>query len=343
MNQKTPDNSTVTPSRNKILWLSIVQGWAILLVVIGHVNGFTYSDVPGEFYAASEWIHRFCYSFHMPLFMFVSGALLYYSRLSKRWKVADLYKDKLKRLLIPYICFTIVAFVIKAPLASMTKRGMDISVSGLTNAFFDPANGPLGELWFIGTLLWLMFMYPLYRTILKSVWTEIILLAVTLIPLIFGMNLDVKGWFNISGVPNYAFYFVAGMLFFKYNLIRVFERSIWAVVAVTALYAVGFLAADDNPVTATLGILMSFGWGVRVAGKLNLFSSFRDHSFQIFLIGLFPQMLVEMVLWSRFHSEMTLLPFYILSCMLALYSGVLLGKVGSRLPSKYLRWGLGLK
>lgn len=337
-------STSVAPSPDKILWLSIVQGWAILLVVIGHVNGFTYSGEPGEFYPLSEWVHRFCYSFHMPLFMFVSGALLYYSRIAKGWKVGSLYKDKLKRLLLPYICFTVIAFLIKAPLASVTKRGMDISAAGFLNALFDPANGPLGELWFIGTLLWLMFMYPLYQTMLKSLWTEVILLAVTLVPFIFGMETNVKGWLNISGVPQYAFYFVAGMLFFKYNGIRVFERSIWAAVAATVLYAGCFLLLPDgNLITATLGILMSFGWGVRIAGKLNLFSSFRDHSFQIFLVGLFPQMFVELVLWSRFHSEMALLPFYIVSCLLALYSGVLLSKMASRLPCKYLRWGFGLK
>lgn len=329
---------------NKILWLSIVQGWAILLVVIGHVNGFTYSDVPGEFYPFSEWVHRFCYSFHMPLFMFVSGALLYYSRLSRGWKVSALYKDKLKRLLIPYVSFTIIGFLIKAPLSTMTKRGMDVSVGGFLKALFDPGNGPLAELWFVGTLMWLMFMYPVYKTMLRSVWSEVILLAVTLLPYIFGLHLNVSGWMNVSGVADFAFYFVAGMLFFKYNLIRIFERSIWPVIAITCLYVACFLFLPGlKVVTALLGILMSFGWGVRIAGVIDLFSTFRDHSFQIFLVGIFPQMLVELVLWTRFHGELMVLPFYILSCLLALYSGVLVSKLGSRIPNKYIRWCIGLK
>ena len=162
-------SDSASRSSDKLLWLSIVQGWAILLVVIGHVSGYTYSGEPGELYPASDWIHRFCYSFHMPLFMFVSGALLYYSRLSKGWKVSALYKDKLKRLFLPYLCFTVIGFAIKAPLSAMTKRGMDVSFGGFLNALVDPGNGPLAELWFVGTLMWLMFMYPLYRVMLRSV------------------------------------------------------------------------------------------------------------------------------------------------------------------------------
>ena len=134
------------------------------------------------------------------------------------------------------------------------------------------------------------------------------------------------------------------MLFFKYNLIRIFERSIWPVIAITCLYVACFLFLPGlKVVTALLGILMSFGWGVRIAGVIDLFSTFRDHSFQIFLVGIFPQMLVELVLWTRFHGELMVLPFYILSCLLALYSGVLVSKLGSRIPNKYIRWCIGLK
>lgn len=337
-------SSEASHASNKILWLSIIQGWAILLVVIGHVNGFTYSGEPGEMYWASDLIHRFCYSFHMPLFMFVSGALLYYTRLSRGWKVTDLYKDKMKRLLLPYVCFTIVGFLLKAPMAAFTKRGMDVSFHGFLNALFDPANGPLAELWFIGTLLWLMFMYPVYKIMLRSVWSEVILLCVTLLPFIFGVNFNIHGWLNLGGITSFAFYFVAGMLFFKYNLIRFFEHYIWLAIGVTALYLVCFIFLPQAKlITALLGILMSFGWGVRIVHVLNLFSSFRDHSFQIFLVGIFPQMFVELVVWTRFHSQLTLLPFYLVSCLLAIYCGVLVSKLGSRIPCKYLRWAIGLK
>lgn len=330
---------------NEILWLSIVQGWAILLVIIGHVNGYTYGT-EGELYPVSDFLHRFCYSFHMPLFMFVSGGLLYLTRLNKGWKVSKLYVDKMKRLVLPYILFTIVGFLIKIPLSSVAKHGADVSVSGFFNAFFDPQTAPLKELWFVGTLIWLMAMYPVYRTMLKNPWTEIILLTITLIPFVSGLHFTMTGWFNLAGVSRFAFYFVAGMLFFKYDMYKYFERHLWSVFAAVGLYLAFFFF--DIPelgfITATLGIVMSIAIGVRIVKLFpSIFDSFRDSSFQIFLVGLFPQMFVELIVWKHFHSEMLLFPFYVVSTLLALYAGVLVAKVGSRIPNKYVRWCLGLK
>ena len=340
----TSDAAGISGKSDKILWLSIIQGWAILLVVIGHVNAFTYSGAEGEIYPASGWIQRFCYSFHMPLFMFVSGGLLYMTRIEKGWNTISLYKDKLKRLLVPFVLFTIIGFLAKIPFAGVTKTGLDLSVHGFVMALFDPANGPLKELWFVGTLMWLMFMYPVYKAMLHSVWSEILLLAVSLIPFVFDMHFDFSGWFNLAGVSRYAFYFIAGILFFRYNVVSYFASRLWAVISVTAIYVVCFVIPSvPGVITALLGILMSFAWGSRLTRFPRLFSSFRDHSFQIFLIGIFPQMMVELLVWKRFHEEWMQLPFYIISCVLALACGVVMSRVASHFRPAFLRWGFGLK
>lgn len=330
---------------SKILWLSIVQGWAILLVVVGHVNGYTYSGVDGELYPLSGMIHDFCYAFHMPLFMFVSGGLLYYSRIGRGWKTGALYRDKLKRLLLPYVFFTALTFVLKGALSSHMKRGVDVSLHGFVNAFFDPANGPLVEMWFIGTLMWLMLFYPLYRQALRWQWAELLLLAATLAPLVLSLHLRVGGWLSVSGVPAYAFYFTGGMLFFKYRLYRWFEGRWWAAMALTALF-LALLAAGwgRGVVQASCGILMSVGWGVVAAGRWpGVFASFRDHTFQIFLVGLFPQMFVELFVWTKIHHQWLQLPFYVVSCLGAIVVGVVVSRLMSRVGSKWLRWCFGLK
>ena len=224
--------------KNKILWLSIVQGWAILLVVIGHVNGFTYANPadPLEMYPLSYWVHRLIYAFHMPLFMFVSGGLLYYSRLNRGWHTPALYKDKLKRLFIPYLFFIAFAFIVKAPIAGISKRGMDVSLHGFLQAYFDPGNGPLSEMWFIGTLMWLMLMYPLYKVVLKSGYMEVLLLLVTLVPFVVEVPINIKGWFNLQGLMVYTFYFFGGILFFKYDGMRYLSKGLWKPLLLTALF-----------------------------------------------------------------------------------------------------------
>lgn len=332
--------------QNKIIWLSIIQGWAILLVIIGHVNGFNY-HAEGELYPFSLAVHKFCYSFHMPLFMFVSGGLLYLTRISREWGTLRLYKDKVRRLMIPFVFFTTIAFLIKIPFAGVSKSGLDMSVAGFLNAFFDPSSGPLKEMWFVGTLMWLMLLYPVYKTALKYPVMELVLLGVSIVPFISGVGFNIKGWFSLSGIADYGFYFLSGILFFKYNCLKIFEIKLWPVVIVTLLYVAAFVCIDSerfNVATAVLGILMSFGWGVRVVKVFpKLFGSFRDHSFQIFLVGIFPQMFLELLVWKRIHSEAFLVPFYFISVVAALAVGVLVSKIGSKISFPFLRWCLGLK
>lgn len=331
--------------KNKLVWLSIIQGWAILLVVIGHVNTFTYGDSPTEMYQLGSWIHRFCYSFHMPLFMFVSGGLLYYSRVKSNWSTTALYRDKIKRLVIPYIAFTIIGFLVRIPFASFTKNSTDISFNGFENALFDPANGPLKELWFLGTLMWLMLMYPIYKVALKNVWTEIILLLMTLIPFIFSLDISLEGWFNISGVPNYALYFIAGMLFFKYDCIKYISHNWITVSGLVIIYLILFIMKDTPSwILALSGIAMSFALFARISHiSPSLFSKFRDNSFQIFLIGIFPQMFVELIIWKHFHQAYLQIPYYLLSCLLALSVSILATQIVNKSSSNLLRRAFGLR
>lgn len=64
--------------RKKINWLLILQGWAMLLVVVGHA----FIGKPGQGPAWENALFHFAYSFHMPLFMLVSGWLFYFTRLN---------------------------------------------------------------------------------------------------------------------------------------------------------------------------------------------------------------------------------------------------------------------
>ena len=75
---------------NRINWLSVLQGWSMLLVVIGHVtltNVFQDPETP-----VSAEIERIIYSFHMPLFMFISGFLFYLTKIGRNrdtWRPSE--------------------------------------------------------------------------------------------------------------------------------------------------------------------------------------------------------------------------------------------------------------
>ena len=96
------NNATSNSFRNP--YIDIVRGIAILLVVMGHCIQFgsgTETLESGQFFA--DPIFKFIYSFHMPLFMLISGYLCwgYVSRKSHK----TYFLDKVKGILIPLIAW----------------------------------------------------------------------------------------------------------------------------------------------------------------------------------------------------------------------------------------------
>lgn len=86
-------------SRN--ITFDIMKGFLIILVVIGHAIQVTYRSTD-----MNVWLNpvfNFIYTFHMPLFIFVSGIFF---KSSLRLCLADFVKKKAKRLLLPTMVFT---------------------------------------------------------------------------------------------------------------------------------------------------------------------------------------------------------------------------------------------
>ncbi len=90
--------------KKRIAELDFIKGIAIMLVVIGHVISQVWNNYP--YFYENNIIFKFCYSFHMPLFVFVSGWI---SRLTIRNDIKWLIR-RLKRLLIPYLIMVMAVF-----------------------------------------------------------------------------------------------------------------------------------------------------------------------------------------------------------------------------------------
>lgn len=81
-------------SKKRIDWIDLSKGFAILLMVMGHTS------IPLS-------LSKYIWSFHMPLFFFVSGMFL---RKDIDSDICFFYKKKINSLLIPYVFFTIIVF-----------------------------------------------------------------------------------------------------------------------------------------------------------------------------------------------------------------------------------------
>lgn len=78
-------------------WINSLRAVGIVLVVLGHTLGI------------NEGVEKFIYSFHMPLFFFISGLVLTSTQLSKTWPDAVLHYGR--RLLMPYLLFSLLTYL----------------------------------------------------------------------------------------------------------------------------------------------------------------------------------------------------------------------------------------
>ena len=107
--------------KKRIEWIDAVKGLGIILVILGHMT------IP-------QMVRRFIFSFHMPLFFFVSG-YLFKNNFSKTWCLR-----KCDSLLIPYALY---GFLTIAVMHLFAKVPLDVMLGS-----FLRGNG-VGVLWFL--------------------------------------------------------------------------------------------------------------------------------------------------------------------------------------------------
>lgn len=126
--------------KNRIIWADSLKGILMLLVILGHSIQVTMGD-------ACETCHiwNLIYSFHMPVFMAVSGWLMYKQTIG--WGGQKLIGRRAQQLLIPYLIWSLIVFI---------KNGV-YSIDSFINIFERPDK----YYWFLWILFWINVLYHL--------------------------------------------------------------------------------------------------------------------------------------------------------------------------------------
>ncbi len=138
--ETTPRVSEPVPqtSPERIVWIDVLKGMAILLVVLSHT-------------AIPEIENEAVYLFHMPLFFWLSG-LLY--RPEKYPTLGQLVRKRSRSLLVPYFWFATVSYVVWFFVARYFGRDADEHLNPLVPI--------VGTLYSIGDKPWLVHNTPLW-------------------------------------------------------------------------------------------------------------------------------------------------------------------------------------
>lgn len=95
----------MSTAKRDIYW-DIIKGVAIFLVVLGHSLQYFYID---SAYSNTDFLFNFIYSFHMPLFMVVSGYFAY-SSFSK--PIYEVFKKKFIQIMIPNVTWSLLTSIL---------------------------------------------------------------------------------------------------------------------------------------------------------------------------------------------------------------------------------------
>lgn len=276
---------------NRCIELDIMKFWGILLVVLGHVcnmylpNGLMHPAVPSDFLG---YVSLFIYSFHMPLFVFVSGSVYAFQGevLGRRASFPVFVKKKARRLLIPYVVFGLLLIFL------MYGCGFR---SNICDYIF---NGVLlskdsRHLWFVLMLFEVFVLFYLMNRCLQMLhcpkWVLLILSFVFYLSSYYFPYI-----LQISNAFHYLFWFTLGYVFILYK--NEVQRIVMYSVGIAFLFAylviehnVSFHIPFFSTIAACAGILLFYllSCDFKSISKTLFFRLVSKNSFGIYLYHVF--------------------------------------------------------
>ncbi len=251
----------ILPDRQNTI--NALRGIGIILVVLGHTLGI------------SREVDKYIYSFHMPLFFFLSGLVLTSARLSQSW--IKWLRHYWRRLILPYLLFSLITYL---PWVLVTRRyGADV-VLGVE--FWRPVIGTFygigvegwlqhnAMLWFFPCLFVLHLIFRLVQYCFRDKIKLIVIFALAGIGLLLHYVLPIRLPWSIEialiALPFYAIGYAIsshGALFPRASLITALLASVLAAMQLVCIKLNGRVDMNfislGNPILFYLGAISGVG------------------------------------------------------------------------------------
>ncbi|WP_348717374.1 acyltransferase [uncultured Alistipes sp.] len=257
-------------------WIDAMRGFAIFLVVVGHIEMFMLEPVE------ESVLVRIIYLFHIPLFFFISGYLSMNKADKMSWpEFGKSLLNSFRRLVLPAMIFFVLLNWIDPYYATL---------SSLPDKLY---SGFFGGYWFTLVLFYILVVISVIRSLFRvgSPWFAIIVFAVLLLsltsPLILSkLNIGLehrclKLLCVRMFIDNLQFY-MFGVLCRRYNLRfdRILKRAGWAIISLFIIAVIVKMKIDSNT-PLYVRVLFSFHSAVvKYLGILScvvFFAAYRDY------------------------------------------------------------------
>lgn len=238
--------------------IDVSKGIGIILVVIGHVLSPVMSGN-----SILEWLYSVIYTFHMPLFFFVSGYVAK-KLVTKPVAKIELIKQRLLRLMVPYCVWAVIYLPMKIIMAEHVRFSDEYK----WYSFF-LGNNPDGQLWFL-YVLFVISIFMIFFVTSKNISALTILFIIgsilaPLIPFSIGFtsitltfSLYQVGFFFLGTLTavkfdynkvttNITAFIISAVVLVSYSVVLwIRKEEVWflqAIVALCAIYVCLFVSA----------------------------------------------------------------------------------------------------
>lgn len=199
MNQENQKN-------NRIAYIDALKGFAILCVVLGHIaTGNLWDPFTQTTYF---YLYNIIYSFHMPLFILLSGETFYRAYCSSKDRNGQKRRIGLQiaRLSILYFLWSLILGLSRLLFAEAIH-----TPAAWTDIFLIPVK-PIQLLWYLFVLIIFYLFYGIFQLERANMW---IILSVTFLFNIGSYFLPSGFYFDVKHVFYYSFFFFLGIVLAK--------------------------------------------------------------------------------------------------------------------------------
>lgn len=175
---------------NRLEWIDFAKGIGIYLLVLGHMP-----SLPVLF---TDWI----YSFHMPLFFFLSGYVF-----NNKRKYSFICEKAFIHLIVPYLCYNVIFLLIDIVLFGKTSK---VVLDDCNNVI--SGQGAFGVIWFLLALFWVQLIYGLICKITKKKLRYCVVIFIVIWGYIMSMLINFECYKLITAMVALGFFAIGDYL-----------------------------------------------------------------------------------------------------------------------------------
>ncbi|MFZ6772726.1 acyltransferase family protein [Undibacterium sp. SXout7W] len=221
--------------QNRDIWVDYARGIGIILVVYGHVSrGIFNAGMPMDATLFSL-IDSIIYSFHMPLFFFLSG--LFFVPSLQKYGQSGLIAEKTDSVMYPYVLWSLLQGFTEVALSHYTTA--KTSIPEVLSLLWQPR----AQFWFLYALFVVMlFVVMLFGSVMFRVQRQLSAWKILLPAMVLWASQFWLDWpFPFNFLANYLIFFLLGTQFHLLRSIIEKRALLASLISLLAFIAVEYL------------------------------------------------------------------------------------------------------